>query len=144
MTPLVVRYSRRDVLKIATSSAIVTLVSAFSVGCDVGGVSLETVAKRKIEVLNYPKKARDIGATFIKQRPHLQGHTFEYFTEQLLTSLDLDLEDISPEMLDSLDVKLSEQVRRDFEDENVVIIRGWMLSKTELMLCSLAATINKS
>jgi len=144
MTPAELHYSRRDVLKIATSSAFITLVSVVSVGCDVGGISLETVAKRKIEVLNYPKTARDIGATYIKQRPHLQGQTFEHFTEQLLTSLELDLKDMSPEMLDSLDARLSKQVRRDFENEKVVIVRGWMLSETEITLCSLAATIDKS
>ena len=144
MKPMVIRYSRRHVLKLVTSLALVAMTSAISLGCDDGAISLQTVAERKIESLDHPKMARNIGWTYLKQTPSLQGETFEHFTKELLSSLGIEFDGISHETLNSMHVRLSEQIRRDFREENVVIMRGWMFSKTEMMLCMLAATLPRN
>ena len=37
-----------------------------------------------------------------------------------------------------------ERMRRDFEEGNTVLVRDWVLSRTELRLCGLAALLTES
>ena len=133
-------YSRRDILKFATSATLATILPALSAGCGLFKPDLETIAERMIEVLNHPDKAREIGAMYIAKTPGEQQLSFEQLTEDLLTILKLKPDNISEETLTSLDSRISQQVRQDFVDENVVIVDSWMLSRTELLICMLAAT----
>lgn len=135
------RYSRRDILKIATSSALVTTSALLSNSCSQKKADLETVAKKMTEVLNHPLEARKIGEQYLAQAPSYLHKSYEQLTRELLVILNLHPEDIPVETLPSLDTRLSAQVRQDFVDENIVIIDNWMLSRTEVMLCVLAASL---
>lgn len=134
------KYSRREILKLATSTTLITMLPALSTGCSLFKSDLETIAERMIEVLNHPDRAREIGAIYIAKMPSDQQFSFEQLTEDLLAILKLKPDNISAETLASLDSLLSEQVRKDFVDENIVIVDSWMLSRTELLICMLAAT----
>ncbi|NOZ09924.1 MAG: hypothetical protein GXP09_02585 [Gammaproteobacteria bacterium] len=135
-----VGHSRRTVLKLAASLMLPTTLSAFLVGCNPKMTATRSAAQRMIGVLNHINKAREIGAIYIDQTPGIRQLSAEQLTEKLLLMLALDPKYISTEILDSLDTRLRKQVRQDFVDENVQIVNGWMLSKTELALCALATT----
>ena len=131
--------SRRDILRIGTSSALITVFSSLSIGCSPGKADLDTIAKKMIDALNHPVDAREIGTAHLARLPINQHQSTEQLTRELLHIIKLDPDNVSVDSLQSFDARLSAQVRQDFVDENVVIVDSWMLSKTELMLCVLAA-----
>jgi len=131
--------SRRDILKLTASTSLITVLSVFTSGC---GRSLDSVARQMTGNLNHPEKAREIGNIYINKTPEVQQQTAEQLTENLLSSLNINSENITGNTLASLDDLLRKQIRQDFINENVVIVNGWMLSRTELMLCALATKIS--
>lgn len=133
------KLSRRDVLKLATFSSVITTLSGVSAGCGLLGPDLETAAQRMIETLNHLGRAREIGEAYMAQAPDVRDQSPEQLTRNLLTILDLDSEEISRATLNALEGRLSDRVRRDFVEENVVILGRWMLSRTEALLCALVA-----
>jgi hypothetical protein len=92
-----------------------------------------------IEALNHPHRAREIGAAYIARTPGLETQSYEILTRNLLATLSIKFDEISHDTLDSLAMLLHDKVRQDFLDENVVVVEGFMLSRTEAMLCSLAS-----
>jgi len=142
MKPTGMMFSRRSILKIASSSTFVTVLSGFSSGCGTGRADLETITRHMISMLHYPKHAHRIGTSYISQTPRLQEKSFEHLTREILATLGHDQDDLPKEHLESLPTRLREQVRKDFVHENVVVVDGFMLSKTEALLCSLVATYN--
>lgn len=139
MSQVDARCSRRDVLKLATCSSLVTVVSGLSAGCGLVGPDLEEVAQRMIETLNHRDRASEIGEAYMAQAPDIRGQTREQLAGKLLDILGLDAGEISHDMLESLEDRLGNRVRRDFLEEDVVILGRWMLSRTETLLCVLAA-----
>jgi len=135
------RYSRRDILKVAASTTIVSITSAFSSGCSPKIADLETIAIEMTGELNHPQKAREIGAVQLAGIPLDQHQPYEELTRELLLTLKLIPEEVTVDTLLTLNTRLSTQVRQDFADENVVIVDSWMLSGTEVKLCILAATM---
>jgi len=136
--------TRRDILKLAASSTAVTLLSGVSSGCGLWKSDLEQAAENMIELLDYPERAREIGAVHIARSEELQQLSYEQWTRQLLAIFGIDPENISKDTMSSLHSQLREKIHQDFIDENVVIVNRWMLSDTELKLCSLAASYAES
>ena len=136
--------TRRDILKLAASSTAVTLLSAATSGCGLWKSNLDQAAENMIELLDYPERAREIGAVHIARSAELQQLSYEQWTRQLLAILGIDPESLSKDTLSLLHSLLREQIHQDFVDENVVIVNRWMLSDTELKLCSLAASYAES
>lgn len=133
------KYSRRDILKLATCSSVITTLSGVSAGCGLFEPDLETAAQRMIDTLNHVDRAREIGEAYMAQSPDVRDQSPELLARNLLTILNLDSEEISRATINALEGRLSERVRRDFVEENVVILGRWMLSRTEVLLCALAA-----
>lgn len=131
--------SRRDILKVASSSTLITLFSSFAIGCSPRIADLNTIADRMTDALKHPADARKLGSIYLARLSGKQHPGPEQLTRELLQRLKLNPEKVTVDSLPSLDRLLSAQVRQDFVDENVVIIDSWMLSKTEIMLCELAA-----
>lgn len=127
--------SRRTFLKVASSTLLIA-----SSGCSLGKPSWEEISERMIGLLHYPERARLIGSLYIDATPEVHGLTFEQWAGELLRLLGLESDQITGEILNSLDQRIRRQIRQDFVDENVVIVKGFMFSKTEIMLCSLAAS----
>jgi len=137
-------YTRRDILKVATSATAVALTSALSTGCSPQIADIATIAKAMTGELTHPEKAREIGARQLALVPLDQHLTSEKITRELLLTLELIPEQVSVDTLATLNTKLSAQVRQDFVDENIVIVDNWMLSSTEVKLCVLAATMGSA
>ncbi len=93
-----------------------------------------------MEILDHPDRARMVGSLYVDGTPSLGDLTAEQWTGRLLATLEIDPDGITPDVLDSLAARMRSKVREDFVDENVVIVKGFMFSRTEIMLCALAAT----
>lgn len=130
--------SRRGFLKFASLLPVIPVFTTFSVGCSRDEEHLETHAERMIGLLNHPQRARELGEMYHSQDTELQQYSYEDLTRVLLITLGIDPETISGQTLISLEDRFREQVRLDFLEENVVVVKGWMLSRTEIWLCSLA------
>lgn len=126
--------TRRTVLKVIASTAVVTAVPVYLSGCS--NVDINAAAGLMFEELEHPERAREIGEMYIAQSPNLHSITLEEISQSILDKLTLE---ISRKDLATLSTRLREQVHQDFIDEEVVIVDGWMLSKTEAMLCAVAA-----
>ncbi len=97
-----------------------------------------------VKLLNYPERAREIAAIQFARYPELQQYSSDQWTRELLTALEIEPENIPPTTMKSLQSRLRKKIKQDFVDENVVIVKRWMLSGTELKLFSLAASLSDS
>lgn len=131
--------TRRGFLKITSFSALATTMTVYSAGCSSDKNDLEIVAQHLIALLSHPERARELGAMYNAQLTESQQPSSEELTRQLLAALGFDPAVVSSVSMETLEARIRQQVRRDFDDENIVIVKGWMLSKTEILLCSLAA-----
>jgi len=135
-------HSRRKTLKAIGYSSLAGLLPVGMAGCNWHQNTMEPIAQRMISLLFYIEKAQPIGLLYIAEAPALQGKTYEQLTEILLERLQLSQGDLTAENMDLIDTKMQEVVHQDFMDEDIVLLRGWMLSRTELTLCALAAVFN--
>ena len=80
--------------------------------------------------------ARALGRAYFTIQPE------EANEEALVRLLSADL-DVSALGMDDAELRRvsREQMRRDFEEGKTVLVRGWVLSRTELRLCGLAALL---
>lgn len=133
--------SRRDLLKLGVCSSLVTALPVVTAGCGLFEIELEDIAWRLVDSLNHNDRAREIGHVFMAEYPAIDGQSYQVLTRELLGILELDPDTMTHGGLDALHPVLSEQIRRDFLDENVVTVGAWMLSRTEALLCALATAM---
>ena len=139
MNELVMNRSRRGALRAIGCSSLVSLLPFGIAGCNWSRGPLEAIAQRMVSLLFYPEKAKELGLLYIAEVSTVQGQTYEQLTEALLERLGLEQSQLSVDSMALIDEKIKAVVHQDFMDEDVVILRGWMLSRTELMVCALAA-----
>ena len=135
--------SRRAFLKTVASTSLITGLPLSLVSCGHED-SLEATARYLIGQLEFPETANKVGRLYITLTPEIEKQSYENLTENILSILDVELDTLSTENFSLLDEKIREKVHQDFVDENVVKLKGWMLSKTEAMLCALASTYSKN
>lgn len=82
---------------------------------------------------------RDLGRAYFAIQPE------EASKNTLIQLLAADL-DLSPLEINDRELRLVSRarMRRDFEQGNTVLVRGWVFSRTELRLCGLAALLTES
>lgn len=142
MNELVMNRSRREALRVIGCSSLVSLLPFSIAGCNWSRVPLKAIAQRMVSLLFYPEKAKEIGLLYIAEVSTVQSQTYEQLTEALLERLGLEQSQLSVENMALIDEKIKAVVRQDFMDEDVVMLRGWMLSRTELILCALAYSVS--
>jgi len=128
---------RRRLIKFSFSVSAVCLFGGLVPGCGWNNPEIDDAAERMIGTLNYPERARQIAEQFLRQYPDQQFDSYQSLTRSLLQSLGLDPEELGAHTIHALPDLLGEHVRSDFVEENVVTVRTWMLSRTEVLLCVL-------
>ena len=126
--------TRRTFLKAACSTALLA-----STGCGFSDNKREKIAAQLMDSLDHPERARMIGDLYFEGTPDSRDLSVAQWTERALDSLGIDADSLDTENLSSLDERIRQQVRRDFTEENVVVVKGFLLSQTEIMLCALTA-----
>lgn len=129
--------SRRNLFKLAATS-LITVSAGLSTGCDFFKAEKLTTQQRLIQSLHHLERAQEIGVAFRSLDSVPNFNSLEHLTEELLLWLDLDSKKIQKLSDKTLIKRLSQQIRDDFINEDIVIIDKWMFSKTEAMLCALA------
>jgi hypothetical protein len=94
------------------------------------GTAVLQVAER----LTVPGDARLVGGAYLEQVP--EEHDRDRLVDLLLQSLRMEE---APPSSGQLAERVLAAVRRDFEEDRIVRIQGWMLSLTEARLCALVA-----
>lgn len=141
MNELVMNRSRRGALRAIGRSSLVALLPFGIAGCNWSRDPLDAIAQRMVSLLFHPEKAKEIGLLYIAEVSTVQGQTYEQLTEALLDRLGLEQSQLSVENMALIDETIEAVVHQDFMNEDIVILRGWMLSRTELMLCALAVLL---
>lgn len=88
--------------------------------------------------LDYDDLAKSTGKRILNGNTSLKDDSFDLLINDLLTSMGTSRNKVSKLTQASLLQSLHERVTQDFTEEHVVIIDGWILSKTEAGLCVLA------
>lgn len=130
-------WSRRGFLKLGSSLMVAVATS----GCGFGGPGLDDVAKTMVGTLHHVERARLLGELYVQDTFGTEGKAAEDWTRELLEILRLDPASITEDMLASLPERLRYQVRQDFEAEDIVVLAGFLFSRTEILLCTLAAAL---
>ena len=130
-------YSRRKLFKLGTASVMAASVSLVS-ACNFFESENPTIVQRLIQTLNHIERAQDIGNAYLSLDSTIDLNSSEQLTQTLLERLNLNSEEIQKLSDKKLIKHLSQKIRDDFANENVVIMGSWMFSKTEAMLCALA------
>lgn len=99
---------------------------------------LRAVAGAMNGLLNRPRLAASIGRRYLNATGALVTASLETVTGSLLDDLGLNLDSLAYLSVNELRDRLAARIRTDFSEENVVIVDGWMLSRTECLLCAVA------
>ena len=129
--------SRRDLFKLGTIS-LITITAGLGAGCEFFDDEKLKIQKRLIRSLHHLERAQEIGNAFRSLDNTPVFNSLDHLTEVLLQWLNLDIQKIKNLSDEKLITHLSQQIRDDFINENIVIIDKWMFSKTEVMICALA------
>jgi len=134
MSP-VTNASRRLLLKLpvlASTSAL--LLSACEGSLDKKTAKATGVMSKQ---LRFPEQAAHLGQRYLATAKQLEPLTTGELSLAILAQIGIDITESPLPDNEAIQTALSQAVRADFTDENVVITDGWMLSKTEAMLCVL-------
>lgn len=107
-----------------------------------GGCSLRpdsnAIQAQLIDLLRHHDLAKRLGEVYLKSRD--SSHVrIEDVLSRLMASLGWVAGELSYIDLFNLDERVAERIRQDFLAENIRIVDGWLLAKTEADLCALAA-----
>ena len=124
---------RRKFILLSAVGAVA--ISIPSVSCRYRNHALDRTLARPLSLSHIcdAKTIREIGT---KYREQVNAQTKEPFVTHLLT--DTAGKDV-PESSDTLLVQslLDQKIHKDFEKGNTVIVKGWVLSVTEVQQCAL-------
>lgn len=95
------------------------------------------IAEQLVYFLDYPEIAVVVGQGLLDSDETLYNISLDEMIDRLLRDIGLNKEQL-PEITHGQLLKiLHRQVRTDFSDERIVLINGWVLSRTEAQLCSI-------
>jgi len=122
-------WSRRETLLFALASGM-----ALAAGRGEPSEGARAAARRWLRALGWPVSAAAVGRACLGLRP--QPRSIEQALEALRIDLGLGESLSTPE---SLRLAVAARIRFDFESEDVVRVRGWILSRTEVRISALAS-----
>ena len=133
------KMQRRTFVELTSMAVASTFLPFF--GCS----SPDSVLQRKLSLpttlatINDPATIAEVGKAYMVQVPGENNP--ESLIDQLMISSN---GDIIPETADSLSLQkmMSEKVQVDFDNGETVVVRGWVLSRTEARQCALFSLTN--
>ena len=99
------------------------------------------IAEQLVYFLDYPEVALSVGQGLLDTDPASHAISADQMINNLLEGLEVSREQLhgmtNTEMLE----RLHKRVHLDFEEERIVLDKGWVLSRTEAQLCALRALL---
>ena len=99
------------------------------------------IAEQLVYFLDYPEVALSVGQGLLDTDPASHAISADQMIDNLLESLEISREQLHGMARAEILERLHKQVRSDFEEERVVLDKGWILSRTEAQLCALRALL---
>lgn len=128
--------SRRTFLKQAGIAAAAGLALP---GCDVLlWPDIDAISKTLTGLLHRPDLAGRVGRRYLEERDAATPATVETLTRELMARADFDAVPPALMSVDRLYRAVRDRIREDFAEEKTVIVDGWLLSRTECLLCAIA------
>ena len=137
MTPML---SRRTLLAVWASVALLGTASARAVAGAIVRHEPAWPAHRLLAVLARPDSARAVGRRYLATVPAEADH--RWLAQEIARSMDLALAELASRPPTVLAQLLRQRIRRDFREQRMRALDGWLLSMTELRLCALAAALD--
>lgn len=119
------------------SRSLLITGSVFVGGCDLDfRPDVSTFARHLVDILRHPVLASAIGRSLL-ERENDPEPDLKLVANRILNRIGVDANTGSYWQLLNLDARIIETVHRDFQQEHVVVVDGWLLSRTEADLCLL-------
>jgi|GEM_PF-3095749 len=97
----------------------------------------QSIASILTHYLDYPDLAIQLGSSLIENEPGLAQLTIEQMTELALQDVGLQKDQLTYySLLTNID-NYRKAIHKDFDVENIVLVDGWVISRTEGHLCAL-------
>lgn len=103
-----------------------------------GQLNDRKLAQLLTSFLDYADLAKSTGKRILNTDTSLNQPSFDRLIDDLLNSVETSRGEVLNLTRESLLQKLHERIKLDFIEENIVIVDGWILSKTEASMCVLA------
>jgi len=108
-------------------------------GCDtLFWPDLRAVAGAMAGLLNRRGLATRTGERYLRVAGTLDNSSVETLTARILESIGMDAARMTWLSVDGLRDALAEKIREDFARENTSRVDGWILARTECLLCAVA------
>ena len=130
---------RRTFVELTSMAVASTFLPFF--GCS----SPDPALQRKLSLpttlatINDPATIAEVGKAYMEQVP--AENSPEHLIDQLMISSNGDAIQATADSL-SLQKMMSEKVQADFDNGETVVVRGWVLSRTEARQCALFSLTN--
>jgi hypothetical protein len=95
------------------------------------------IARYLTALMRHPQEAAEIGDAYVKLDATVGPLSSSQLTELILQESGLGSSAELSVSLDEVGARIKDKVHQDFLDERVVEVNGWLLSRTEAMLCAL-------
>lgn len=130
--------SRRAVLGLLASTALPWRAKASSIW-SASRIDVSCLAQRLLKVFRHRESAAVVGRRYLKITPSVAD--VYLLTTEIAQGTQLGI--VEPGTLRSTELMplLQEKIHRDFRNQKIVVVDGWLLSVTEAQLCALASLI---
>lgn len=94
------------------------------------------IAKQLVYYLDYPEIAVAVGRSLLDADESLHNISLEQLINKLLQDIGTSKAQLPEITRNQLLEKLHRQVRTNFINEQIVLVNGWLLSRTDARVCS--------
>ena len=79
-----------------------------------------------------------LGQAYIKLKPHeSQGHSLNELLRDASDKTVLESRDMA-----AVETQIEKRIKRDFDQKNIIVLKGWVLSVTEARQCAFFSILN--
>jgi hypothetical protein len=96
-----------------------------------------SIAEKLVQFLDEPDMAKSLGMALVTHDKSMRNMSINRIVDSLFLEIGISRNSVSDITQDSLLANLHTSARTDFIEENIVLIDGWILSRTEAYLCAL-------
>jgi len=127
--------SRRSIIQ---KILILSAATMAGTACDINALlTIEEIGHESIKLLRLPFLAAIIGRLFLEKNAQFGSLPPEQLITQIFQGTSINPGKTNRASLVNMDEELRNKVRKDFENERIEKIDGWLFSRTEAQLCAL-------
>ena len=133
--------SRRSILGLLASTALPWRAKAASIW-SASRIDVSCVAEQLLKVLPHRESAAVVGRRYLNVTPSVAD--VYLLTTEIAQGTQLGIVELGTLRSTELMSLLREKIRRDFRNQKISVVDGWLLSVTEVQLCALASLVKET